>query len=367
MRSLFKFVAVTAAMFPLPFAMAQEQTFHRGTLWEVVLVNDHAASQQLPFCAIRTTLWTERRLSFEATLRARDDIRLAVRLQKDGWVLPIGESTTVNLIGPEFQARAISEIELYSDFTSEGMLGDQTIVNDIVYALLNLRKGSYVGVKFKGNEQPWGVRPMGQFDIHLTNLAYKDCAHALNELGPSIFPEAAGSSATSPFGQAPEETGVEEKRDNGMTIQEFMAQGTADAEAASPREWTFTLHEEDWGGVCIVETKRDDLLFGFMASPSKNAVAFVEGIGIQEATAHWRADILDAHVFEGGASEYFGWLEFALPTMSLIEELQKSNKLTVEILGKGRYILDVSTAKESFAKFAECQAGNTEKASRSAE
>ena len=59
--------------------------------------------------------------------------------------------------------------------------------------------------------------------------------------------------------------------------------------------WAFIHHEEDWGNVCVVEVKKDNLQIGFMATPGLEKIAYIEGLDVQSVNAVWQVDANKAY------------------------------------------------------------------------
>lgn len=362
-------------------ATADEQSYYDGSQWQVVLVDNHAATGEKPYCAVRTTAWTSKFVSIENPLLGIDSLGFAIRVQKDGWALPVGQSTEFAfLVGPagaKFTAKAISQDELYTAFDPKALTEGWIMFDRVYGAAFSDRGPMALTVGFRGNEKPWSAPKIDQFQAVEINAASRRCNAALNEMGPSIFGAVAEAEHTSPFGTQ-EETPLEEEKDARHALQDFAEGGGgstgSDAghrNAQSTNEpmtkWAFTFAEEDWGWVCVVETKKDNLQIGFMATPGEGIVAFIDGLDLQTAKAVWRVDSNRAYPVEGELNEYFAWLGFDLPSASLIDELTRGTTLNVSVLGKARYTFDVSSARDAFTQFIGCHSKNKASTNASSE
>jgi hypothetical protein len=207
------FLAAGAGFSPLANgALAAEQTFHRGTQWEVVLVDTYAATKEAPYCAIRSTAWTSKYVSYEAPLLGIDKTGEALRVHKSGWKLPVGDTTPV-LVGltsfplnAELMAKAIDEDVLYATVDADSPTERSFMFGEIINQVFNEAKTASMAVRFKGNEKLWVIDKIDGFQAYRIKSTYADCKSALIALGPTIFGDKADASSTSPFGEKGETT-----------------------------------------------------------------------------------------------------------------------------------------------------------------
>lgn len=349
-------------------ATAAEQVFYDGPQWQVALVDTYATTGEAPYCAIRTTSWSSKQVSIEMPLQGVDQIGVAIRVRKDGWQLPIGETTEFGfVVGPldtPFTAKAVDEDTLYTAFDPKAPTEGWVLFDRAIGSVFSDRKPFALKVAFRGSEQPWLVPSVDQFQAHQITSASRECQTALNHLGPSIYGAVPEADNTSPFGK-PEQVPVPEgeaegdfavkvKRSSGLSMEEF----NATSNVTIPQDWTFSVRGEDWGGTCVLETKKDNLSIGFMAAPGGDLVAFIDGLGLETATARWRANTLDAYEVEGSLNDSLGWLGFYLGATDLISELAVAEVLMVSVVGKSAYVLDVTGGRNSFEKFMACHSNN---------
>lgn len=363
MKVRLQLIKTVAIAWLLPAAVhASEESFYRGTQWEVVLVNSHSATQEVPYCAIRTTSWSSRFVAIEMPLLNLDRIGLSVRVQKSGWALPVGQSTAIGVIsapiGAELVAKAVSDDALYAPMDENAATATSGMLSLVIGRVFNENKPMGFLVGFKGNEQPWVVPATDRLQAAQVLSANRACNSALTALGPSIFSTGGNSEGTSPFGDAKGNPAMQNDTANNDPADESMGLHEGEGVEGAAENWKFTLHEEDWGSVCVVETKKDDVNIGLLASPGKNLLAFVDGLDLKSAQSIWRVDSLKAHAVEGEFDSDYNWLGFTFPTARLIAELAEGSVLNLSVIGKARYAIEVSSAREAFSQFAACYAKN---------
>jgi len=359
-------------------AIAADQVFYSSPQWQVALVDTYASTGEAPYCAIRTTSWSSKQVSIEMPLQGVDEIGIAVRVQKDGWKLPVGDKTdlgfVVGPIGSRFTAKAVSENTLYSMFDPKAPSEGWFLFDRVVGGIFSDRKPFALQVVFEGNEKPWSVSNIDPFQAHQISIASRECKAALNQLGPMIYGTSSELDNTSPFGKS-EEGPVPEDKDDQYPPKELPEKdGNSDNSDYGYREpentdgkWAFSLAEQDWGSTCVVETRKDNLQIGFMAAPGKDVLAYIEGLELQSAKARWRVDMNNVHAVDGEVSDYFGFLAFELPSTALVDELTKGSVLTISVTGGPVLTLTVYPARGAFGQFVQCYSKNDSAASTAVE
>lgn len=357
-------IIAAAVSFFCCFAEASEDIYYSGTTWKVSLIDEYATSGQFPVCSVKTNLWTSKSISLEATLYAVDDVRFALRISKNGWDLPVGQSTTVTVGGWKIQSKAVSENQLYSDFMSEGMRADTFQAEVFLRSVFDKKRPSFFDIEFQGGEPTWRVSAVSRFDAEQIVSAYQYCTLSLIELGPSIFPEDTGPSGTSPFSTKQGSRGITHQ-DKDAGAEEANMIGTEDAKIGETQsgegllEWKFSLREEYFGKVCYVEFKNDGATVGFSASSTGDVEAFIASANPISTRVKWRIDGNIAYSFDAKISGYSRRPIFEIPKLNFIREIIEGETLSVEINNGKTYSLDISTAHGVFDQFLLCRAQNT--------
>ncbi|WP_119258940.1 hypothetical protein [Shinella zoogloeoides] len=225
--------------------------------------------------------------------------------------------------------------------------------------------------RFKGNEPDWIVPATSPSAYPALSRAFLECRTELNKFGHRIF-SSVESSATSPFAMD-QNTSTNLNAAMPLGTEHGAADEKSDdtelsAGSTTSGRWAFTHHEEDWGNVCVVEVKRDNLQIGFMATPGLEKIAYIEGLDVQSANAVWQVDANKAYPLRGERSDYFGFLAFDVPSPNFIEEVMQGTTLNISVIGKAKYAIDVSSARKAFTQFVDCHSkgGATAKAGAAA-
>ncbi len=350
-------VVACAAVLPVfAAASAEDQVYHKGTPWDVVLTAP--GGSEAPYCAVTSTTWASRSISIELTLTGIDKTEFFVRLQKDRWNLPIGRETTVTVgsfpPGATMMAKAIDSDHLYARLPaapSNDMDGNAMNLLMSLKTVWATRDAMQLIVQFPGNEQPWIVPAIESFEAYQFNDAFKQCRIALTKLGPSIYHGSDNDSATSPFDQS--------ESNEGQTSSE--GPGAASSASSVSNAWTFTVGEEDWGETCVAKTQLGGVTVGFMASPGKGFVGFVEGAFDGDVTALWRVDDKISRVSAGSQSHYFGWHQFGELTDDLLTAVANGQQLTIDAFNNKRVVVGLQGAPQAISAFRQC-AGKGDKA-----
>jgi hypothetical protein len=210
-KNLLPLLAATATALSGSAAFAAEQTYHKGPQWNVVLINDDAATPEAPYCAIRSRSWATQYISYEAPLLRVDHVGEALRVRKNGWKLPVGEETPV-LVGltsfplnAELIAKAVDEHVLYAKFDLHTATERSFMFGDIFNRVFNEASSAGLIVRFQGNENPWLIDKVNGFEAYEIKSAFADCKSALIAMGPTLYGAEAGSDAetgsSTPFGK----------------------------------------------------------------------------------------------------------------------------------------------------------------------
>ena len=329
----------------LPYAAkAGDTSYYDGKPWDVVLHAPETGVKETPYCAVRTTLWNNRRVSFELLVGPSDTKAVAVRVEKKDWNLPLNQTTTVRLqiasdIGTEIQMRAISEKELYYITPLPSPDPASFLLVTVIQTVTAARTPQPLTVIFSGNEPRWGVPGMDRFQMHELNEAYGRCDVDLRGLAVSsadndekgTSPFSATSPTPNPSVQSPDSSG-----------------------AWVPTDWEFYTRDEDWGLTCFVQTHWGISMVGFMGSPGKDLVGFVSSVFSGETRATWHVDDKPPFVSDGAESDYFSWHEFSQLPMELLDQMAQGKELAVTGAKGERVVVSLTGASDPISKFKAC-------------
>ena len=337
---------------------AEERVYHKGSPWDVVLTVPENGGAEAPYCAVTSNSWASRSVSIELTLTAVDNMEIFVRLRKDGWNLPVGKETNITVgsyaPGATMIAKAIDSDHLYARLppapanTMDGNAMNLVMSLKTVWAT---RDAMRLFVQFPGSEQPWIVPSLESFEAYQFNEAYQQCKHALTQIGPSIYRGSESDSTTSPFDQSGPGEGA-----SGSD----KPTSTSPTDNASLGTWRFSFSEEDWGESCVAMAEGDGVKIGFMASPGKDLIGFVEGVFEGDVTAMWRVDTKISRVLEGGQSEYSGWHEFGGLSEEFLDAAENGQQLTIGTFIGKRISVGLDGAKQAISSLRQCVGHTTE-------
>ncbi|MFN3721276.1 MAG: hypothetical protein ACK4UW_20465 [Rhizobium rhizophilum] len=141
---------------------------------------------------------------FEFPLVALDNISKAVRLEKDGWTFPAGQSTDVLLMvnystGTKITVTSTEDMAL-SAKKPDTIDANWNMYSAVLGLVFSTKKPHPLFVKFEGNEEPWAVPQPSIEDTVGLNYGLEQCLNDLTQMGPTLFGTSAGD-ATSPFAQ----------------------------------------------------------------------------------------------------------------------------------------------------------------------
>lgn len=186
-------------------AVAGEHSYHKGNSWQVILKTPDPFGDEA-FCGFRSTAWSGKSVAIEYTLIGIDKIVPRLRVTKQNWNLPAGQTTNVG-IGTEwagnieFVSKVVNGDELYGEIPENfAEDGGGFKVTTILGTAISTNKPVPLVITFQGNEPPWLVPVMTYAEAIALGTGFDTCISSLTQLGPSLF-NASGASSTSPFAQ----------------------------------------------------------------------------------------------------------------------------------------------------------------------
>jgi hypothetical protein len=131
---------------------------------------------------------------------------------------------------------------------------------------------------------------------------------------------------------------------------------TAQAQAAS--KWSTTVSNEDWGKTCFMTGKvGSNKSVGFYGSPGKHVVAFID-IGevafAENFISSWTIDDGPSLRLDGWLNEYFGFVDFKVPDLSILNEIASGSRLNIIATNIGNLTVTLSGSRSAYMKFAKC-------------
>lgn len=354
-------------------AVAGEHSYHKGNSWQVVLKTPDPFGDKA-FCGFRSTAWSGKSVVIEYTLIGIDKVVPRLRVTKQNWNLPAGQTTNVS-IGTEwagnikFVSKVVNGDELYGEIPETvAEDGGGFKVTTILGTAVSTNKPAPLAITFQGNEPPWFVPVMTYTEAIALGTGFDTCISTLTELGPSLF-KAPQASSTSPFAQPSGEgagTAAQAPATRSAPVQNPPPKSAA-ATAASTSPWVFEQREEDWGDTCFVEAKQGDITVGFMGAPGKDFVAFVEN-GNFDGTVRtsWQVDDKTVQMSNGHPEDYFGWHGFYEISPQILDDGKKGKNLEIADLDGKTITVSLADAAAPFSQFQSCfnkAAPKTEKAS----
>lgn len=132
--------------------------------------------------------------------------------------------------------------------------------------------------------------------------------------------------------------------------------GIAQTQAAS--KWSTTIANEDWGKTCFMTGKiGSNKSVGFYGSPGKQVVAFID-IGevafAENFISSWTIDENPPQRFDGGINDYFGFVDFEVSDLSILNEIASGSSLNIIATNIGNLSLNLSGSRSAYMKFAKC-------------
>ncbi len=351
-------------------ASQQEKSYFHSGEWEIVMTTPDDPASARPYCETRSTAWAARRIAVRTTLEGVDDLRLSVHIYKAGWNLPANQSTTVSLGRPMFPFQAQVPMTVTTPETLSGDSWDKAaglLLALIIPGITNAEQPLSLQVTFEGNEEPWIVPAMSQYDAYMAGQASKECSDALVAMAPTIssLPGSNQGSSTSPFAKSDGSSsssrtvapGIGFNTGPGTAAPPSAALSKAQAAATDSQpstEWRFSTADEDWGKACYAETQSGNVKVGFMASPGKELVGFVDGLFSGETRATWRVDDGTPYISDGSQDDYFGWHGFYQLSKLLPTEVAAGKELAVTDLDGKRVVVGLQGAKQAISSFTQC-------------
>ena len=119
-------------------------------------------------------------------------------------------------------------------------------------------------------------------------------------------------------------------------------------------EWSYESSEEDWGQTCFVSTRVGDVKVGFMASPGKDLIGYVDGLFQGDVSATWKVDDKISRVSEGGVNDYFGWHEFGDLGGEMLTAMTTGQQLTISTPAGKRIAVGLRGASAAITSFQHC-------------
>ncbi|MFK0331028.1 hypothetical protein ACIQUB_07880 [Rhizobium sp. NPDC090275] len=353
------------------YTLANDVSYYRGASWQVALVTESENRfDKVPYCEIRTVALEPMliALRFLPSLEA-GKFNFNVKLRKTGWSLPVGQTTTARIaqpgkldpqkgmvMGPDPSFTAVSNNTLISDLSSLDedwyLLQTESIFNR-VFAPTKYRFP--LTVEFpSGNEASWSVKPFERYEQGIANDAQRQCLSDLSKaIGLDGVNVAGGkpSSSTSPFSN---QAGSAEAANPPAASLETQSEKSPKMTDTASNSWKFRSDEQDWGKTCYAETKVGDVKVGFMASPQKDLVVFVENLFDGDTKTTWQVDAGTAHPSEGSVDDYFGWHTFADLGDNFVEEVMTGSELVIAD-DKGKQLtVSLLGARQALPLFAYC-------------
>ncbi|MGO6702471.1 hypothetical protein ACC786_20825 [Rhizobium ruizarguesonis] len=349
-------------------ALSQKTTYYQGTSWTIQMVKKGTGntSSDRAYCEVKTTSFEPRSVAIQSSPSKEAGMyRTVIKLRKLGWQLPIGASAKVK-VGNLFRVEANQIVEappmvfkVESADSMASLLADYepSLQSEMANAVLNgifvrTKYGSTLWFQFiDGNEPEWNPASVEKFEQKISFKAYEQCLSDLSQMAAN---SAGGGSMplsrTSPLTPS-----------SGVDAKQFSASPTVNRLPVDPPEgtapsalWHFSIEEEDWGETCYAETQKGDVKVGFMGSPSKHLVAFVEGVFKGETRATWHVDDKPAYVSDGSENDYFGWHEFGQLPMDLLDQVSQGKELAVTGAKGERVVVDLKGAAEAVSKLKGC-------------
>jgi len=130
--------------------------------------------------------------------------------------------------------------------------------------------------------------------------------------------------------------------------------GEASSASRASNEWSYESSEEDWGQTCFVSTRVGDVKVGFMASPGKDLIGYVDGLFQGDVSATWKVDDKISRVSEGGVNDYFGWHEFGDLGGEMLTAMTTGQQLTISTPAGKSIAVGLRGASAAITSFLRC-------------
>lgn len=328
---------------------AEERSFERTSAWEVVLAAPDNAGIDKPYCEVRTISWAAKRVSVRMTLTGVDQLEMSVLLHKDGWSLPVGESTSVAVMRLSAQVPLPMKFKVADPdtlYSKTDLNGEDAFPALMFVATWKTRKPDSLALQFEGNEEPWVVPAITLFETYQLDRSFSECQNELGAMGPTLFggSQSAQNSATSPFN----------KKTPSAPSPEAPAPSTSDSKSIA-NDWTFSTEDEGEGGqkICYAGTKAGNIKVGFMGSPGEDLIGYVDGLVDGNTIATWRVDGGTPDSLIGAPSDYSGWTEFTV-SKELVEEAAHGSELVIVASGGKQLVVSLKGAADAIPAFNAC-------------
>ncbi|WP_155251647.1 hypothetical protein [Rhizobium leguminosarum] len=338
-------VAIIASHLP---TQAEERLFERTSAWEVALVTPDEAGSN-PYCEVRTTTWAAKRVSVHLTLTAVDQLQTSFLLHKDGWNLPPGEGTAVSVMRLSTQMpfpmtfKVTDPDTLYSEPAADGTDAFPALM---IAATWQTKQPDSLVLQFEGNEDPWVIPAITLLETYQLGRSLGECQNALIAMGPKLFGggQSAENSTTSPFN---------EKAPPAQPPQAVKPSNSDNKILAN--DWVFSTEDEGEDGrkICYASTKAGDIKVGFMGSPGKDLIGYVDGLFDGNTIATWRVDDAESQSVIGGPSDYSGWTEFSVP-VELLDSVAHGRELAITGSSGKQVVVSLKGAAEAIPAFNAC-------------
>ncbi|MCW1754956.1 hypothetical protein [Rhizobium acaciae] len=339
-------VAIIASHLP---TQAEERLFERTSAWEVALVTPDSAGTDKPYCDVRTTSWAAKRVSVHLTLTDVDQLQMSFLLYKDGWGLPVGESTAVSVMRLSTQApfpmtfKVTDPDTLYSEPAADGTDAFPALM---IAATWQTKKPDSLVLQFEGNEDPWVIPAITLFETYQLGRSLGECQNELVAMGPKLFGGdlSAQNSATSPFNRKAPSAPPPKAAEPSASDNKIVA-----------NDWVFSTEDEGEDGrkICYASTKAGDIKVGFMGSPGKDLIGYVDGLFDGDTIATWRVDDVASQSLIGAPSDYSGWTEFTVPK-ELLDEVAHGHELAITGSSGKQVVVSLKGAAEAIPAFNAC-------------
>ncbi|MBP1885726.1 hypothetical protein [Sinorhizobium mexicanum] len=337
---------------------AEEISYFEGEVWSVTQHLPESVGADLeekPRCQFGTRTWPQKGLNFVYVLTSNDYIEPWLQVYSEGWELPVGNKTKVDLVtvggtfGIELTA---SSVNYLTGSISSKVIGEQNsyaLVVALSYMLDARRQGISMRVRFAGNEPEWFIPPMDQVETYQVRSAFDKCMSSLQSKAADYSRDGGRPEGkTSPFGQPDGSASVLPP----TTSDEASAPASPAAQAST--EWHFDTAAEDWGKTCFAETEVGGVKVGFMAAPGGDVDGFVAGLFSGQITTTWKVDNKAPHISDGVEDAYFGWHSFDEVSDALLADVAGGSELRIAKLGEKRFVVPLQGANQALSSFAEC-------------
>lgn len=341
------------------FLRAEEIPYFAGDVWAVTQhlpESESADPEEKPQCLFGTRAWPQKGLNFAYVLTGIDYIEPWLQVYSEGWELPVGKKTKVDLVTIagtlrfELTAGSVNYLTGSIDPKVIGEKNDYALRAALGYMLDSRRAGISMRVRFAGSEPEWFIPPMSQFETYQVKSALDKCLASLRSKAADFYSRAGGRSdgKTSPL---EESEGSASARPPATS--EKAPAGPASPAAQASTEWRFDTAEEEGSKICFAETEVGGVKVGFMAFPGEDVNGFVAGLFSGPITTTWTVDNKAPHISDGEEDTYFGWHSFDV-SEALLADVAGGNELRIAKLGEKRLVVPLQGAKQALSSFAEC-------------